>query len=309
MLKVGGQIFNVTNSSILVTKKFDSNLFEFLKSYPSDGPSLEITERFGILTKVAETVQALHQNRVIHMDLKSQNIYVDFEQEKINDLVIADFGIGDNAGPVRVGPIRVDHHCGTPGVGAPEQFISTAGRASDIFALGKLFVQIIFPLDTSWGIIRTPVNQSQIDSIFENSSIFKQFHDLVSSMLEVKRCTDSDSRKIFNFISGGSEEKAENRLRCAGIQGNVDFDPKNPQRGNEMEGTCEFPPDGLECEDDQSDFDSAELSLRNHASDGNGKGRDGDRRNGTSRTGSERPLRDIWNQHRIETRDGGIDRK
>ena len=292
-----------------MTKKFDSTLFDFLKS----NSDLEITKRFGILTKVAETVQALHQNRVIHMDLKSQNIYVDFEQEKINDLVIADFGIGDNAGPVRVGPIRVDHHCGTPGVGAPEQFISTAGRASDIFALAKLSVQIIFPLDTSWGIIGTPVYQSQIDSIFENSSIFKQFHDLVSSMLEVKRYTDSDSRKffrkIFNFISGESEEKAENRLRCAGIHGNVDFDSKNPQRGNEMEGTCEFPPDGLECEDDQSDFDSAELSLRNHASDGNGKGRDGHRRNGTSRTGSERPLRDIWNQHRIETRDGGIDRK
>ena len=77
-----------------------------------------------------------------------------------------------------------------------------------------------------------------------------------------------------------------------------------------MEETCESTPDGLECEIDQSDFDFAQLGLRNHAGDGrNGKGKDGYRRNGTSRTGKEQPLRDIRNQYRIEARDGAIDRK
>jgi len=162
-----------------VTTKYDSTLFEFLKL----NPNLEIKKRIEILTKVAEGVQAQHEEGVQHADLKGQNIFLDVEHREIKELVIADFGIGSDYGGVA-------HHCGTPGVGSPEQFTAYAHQESDIFSLGKLSVQIIFPLDTFWGIMGSPVDQSAIDKFRNAHPIFKKFHDLVSSMLEVKRDTD-----------------------------------------------------------------------------------------------------------------------
>ena len=165
-----------------MTKKYDSTLFEFLKS----NQNLEIKKRIEILTKVAEGVKAQHQKDVKHYDLKSHNIFVDVEHGEIKELVIADFGIGD----VMNWRSKLSHHCGTPGVGSPEQFTASANRESDIFSLGKLSVQIIFPWDTFWGIMGTPVDQSAIEKFRNAHPVFKKFHDLVTSMLEVKRDTD-----------------------------------------------------------------------------------------------------------------------
>ena len=154
-------------------------LFDYLKS----NPSLEISKRLKIWEKVAEGVREQHEKLVFHFDLKAMNIFVDEEQNDVKEIVIADFGIGkDDFG-------GVDHHFGTPGVGSPEQFTSNTCEATDIFSLGKLCVQIIFPWNTFWGIIGTPVDQSAIDKFRNAHPIFKKFHDLVSSMLEVNRDT------------------------------------------------------------------------------------------------------------------------
>ena len=83
----------ICSSSNLVTKKYDSTLSDFLQLKPN----LEIAKRIEILTKVADGVQALHhRERVLHADLKGQNIFLSVEQEEIKELVIADFGIGNH---------------------------------------------------------------------------------------------------------------------------------------------------------------------------------------------------------------------
>ena len=161
-----------------MTKKYDSTLFDFLKS----NPTLEITKRLEILVKVVEGVQAQHAQHVKHADLKAQNIFIDVDEGNVKELVVADFGIGSSW--------PVDHLCGTPGVGSPEQFTTHSRKESDVFSLGKLAVQIIFPWDTFWGIMGTPVNQSAIDEFRNAHAIFKRFHDLISSMLEVKHDMD-----------------------------------------------------------------------------------------------------------------------
>ena len=163
-----------------MTKKYKMTLFEHLKS----NPSLKISKRLKIWEKVAEGVKALHAKDTQNFDLKAMNIFVDVEQNDVKEIVIADFGIG------REGGFIADHHYGTPGVGSPEQFTTYAYTESDIFSLGKLSVQIVFPWDTFWGIMGTPVDQSAIDKFRNAHPIFKKFHDLVSSMLEVKRDTD-----------------------------------------------------------------------------------------------------------------------
>ena len=121
------------------------------------------------------------------MDLKSNNVFINAEQKEVKELVVADFGIGISR---RFHQFRIEHRFATPGVGAPEQFTTIALKTSDIYALGKLSIQIIFPWDTFWGIMGTPVDQSQIEQFRNADTIFKKFHDLVSSMLKVKWDTD-----------------------------------------------------------------------------------------------------------------------
>ena len=156
-------------------------LFDYLKL----NPSLEISERLKIWEKVAEGVKAEHEKDVQHMDLKAMNIFVDVEQNDVKEIVIADFGIGEKGTGTYVGL-----HFGTPGVGSPEQFISRASRKSDIFSLGKLSVQIVFPWETFWGIMGTPVDQSKIDKFRQTHKVFKKFHNLVSLMLKVRWDTE-----------------------------------------------------------------------------------------------------------------------
>ena len=130
------------------------------------------------MESVANGVESLHTKGVMHFDIKSQNIFVNVKQGDIEDVVIADFGIASTS--------FVDHHCGTPGVGSPEQFTSSAVKESDVFSLGKVFVQIIFPWDTFWGIMGTPVDQSAIEKFRKTHKVLQKFHDLISSMLEVE---------------------------------------------------------------------------------------------------------------------------
>ena len=162
----------------LVAKKYEMTLFDHLRK----NQSLEISKRLKIWSKVAEAVQAQYRKKIYHHDLKSDNVFVNVEQDEVKELVVADFGIGSEG--------RVTHHRGTPGVGSPEQFTSRAFWESDIFALGKLSVQIIFPWDTFWGIMGTPVDQSAIEKFRKTHKVFEKYHDLVSAMLKVERDRD-----------------------------------------------------------------------------------------------------------------------
>ena len=150
-------------------------LFDHLRK----NSTLKISKRLKIWSKVARAVQAQHQKRIRHHDLKSNNVFVNVENDEVKELVVADFGIGSD--------YEVPHHCGTPGVGSPEQFTTHARPESDIFALGKLFVQIIFPWDTFWGIMGDPVDQSAIEKFRKTHTIFEEYHELVSGMLQVGR--------------------------------------------------------------------------------------------------------------------------
>ena len=77
-----------------MTKKYDSTLFDHLRK----NPSLKISKRLQIWTKVAEAVQALHQKEIGHFDLKSNNVFINVEQDEVKELVVADFGIGGDGG-------------------------------------------------------------------------------------------------------------------------------------------------------------------------------------------------------------------
>ena len=73
-----------------MTKKYESTLFDHLRKYPS----LKIFKRLEIWSKVAKAVQAQHQEGIYHQDLKSNNVFINVEQDQVKELVVADFGIG-----------------------------------------------------------------------------------------------------------------------------------------------------------------------------------------------------------------------
>ena len=63
---------------------------------------------------MAEAVQAQHQRKICHQDLKSNNVFVNVEQDEVKELVVADFGIGSERA-------SVDHHCGSPSESSPSE--------------------------------------------------------------------------------------------------------------------------------------------------------------------------------------------
>ena len=131
-----------------------------------------------MLSLVAEAIAAQHALDIFHQDLKTTNIYVGLRNgEWDGQLVVADYGIGRQA--------FIQHHCGTPGFGSPEQFSFYASEQSDIFALGKMAIQIIFPVDKASTILENPMTEATIRAFRNHHPILEKFHDLLSRMLQV----------------------------------------------------------------------------------------------------------------------------
>ena len=100
-----------------------SDLFE--KQY-----SEEVTQK--IAYQVAIGISYLHACRIIHGDIKAQNILID----KYFDAKLADVGISRSL----PNSTKTNIHCGSPGFLPPESTLSTK---VDIFSFGMLLLQMI----------------------------------------------------------------------------------------------------------------------------------------------------------------------
>ena len=88
---------------------------------------------------IAQGLEHLRKKRIVHRDLKLENILIRINKNASKDFVISDFGLAS-----------WDYHkaprferCGTPGYIAPEVLSSAQGKVvldhrSDIFSLGVL---------------------------------------------------------------------------------------------------------------------------------------------------------------------------
>ena len=114
-----------------------------LRAHLVDGP-LPLERALAILDKVAEALDAAHAKRVVHRDLKPDNIVLS-ESGKV---FVLDFGIaklitGD--GTAKPGTLTGQGTwLGTPGYMAPEQWSADgAGPASDRYALGVIAFELL----------------------------------------------------------------------------------------------------------------------------------------------------------------------
>ncbi|XP_044361995.1 disease resistance protein RGA5 [Triticum aestivum] len=111
-----------------------------LADYLSDASCrLQWTTRYQIIKGICEGVHYLHQQRIIHMDLKPQNVLLD------DNMVprIADFGLSRRLSGSQSRAIT-DHKLGTMGYMAPEFLISgEITFKTDIYSLGIIVMEIL----------------------------------------------------------------------------------------------------------------------------------------------------------------------
>ena len=118
-------------------------IMEFIDGKPLDdyintGRSPAISEAVIIpmFCSILDTIDYLHQNNVLHLDIKPGNIMV----VKESQIKILDMGISATLNDKTKNPKK----CGTPAFMAPEQINQgELGRYTDIFALGITFFNLI----------------------------------------------------------------------------------------------------------------------------------------------------------------------
>jgi len=99
---------------------------------------LDNTQAFAIMGQVLEAIAYTHSRRVIHLDLKPENVFLRDDGR----VKVGDFGIARAGGTVHLGPTL--DVVGTFGYMSPEQLEGrSTGRSSDVFSLGVLAYELV----------------------------------------------------------------------------------------------------------------------------------------------------------------------
>lgn len=109
-----------------------------LAQWMTDHPAPDIETVRNIIEQIAQGLQALHRQEMLHQDLRPNNIMID----KSGTVKIIDFGSVRVAGVAEMKP--QEPILGTAQYTAPEYFIGEAGTTrSDLFSLGVIAYQML----------------------------------------------------------------------------------------------------------------------------------------------------------------------
>ena len=98
---------------------------------------LPLARKLQMMDEICAGIACAHRARVIHRDLKPDNIMVDAESGLLK---IVDFGI---ARSLQTSVTRGTQGIGTPNYMAPEQFMGDADHRSDIYAIGAVGYELL----------------------------------------------------------------------------------------------------------------------------------------------------------------------
>ena len=126
--------FEDSSCLYIVSEKFGINLNEFIKSQRNILDKSLISE---IFLEIAYGIKFLHENKIIHLDIKPKNIL--YSNSKVK---IADFGLSSKLGIEE----EFQGKCGTEYYQAPEVINSSYSYKSDIWSLGCTLAYMYFPL-------------------------------------------------------------------------------------------------------------------------------------------------------------------
>ncbi len=116
------------DASFLVQEYIDG--LDLAKILATEGPFTELQIR-ELLADLLPVLQFIHHHRVIHRDIKPQNI---IRPRSGGPLVLVDFGASKYASETAIA--RTGTVIGSAGFAAPEQAMGKAGLSSDLYSLG-----------------------------------------------------------------------------------------------------------------------------------------------------------------------------
>lgn len=142
----------------------------------------EINRRkaFDIVLQLCDTLEILHQNKIVHRDIKPENIFYDGENIYLFDFDISRIHQKDQAKDTRL--------LGSYGYAAPEQFgFAQSDARTDIYALGILWNVMLtgkFPQEQIFKGPEMDIIQKaiQIDPLQRYQSITEMKRDLVNHL-------------------------------------------------------------------------------------------------------------------------------
>lgn len=133
-------IFIYNNRINIVTKAYDSDCYKLLLY-----KTLPISQRIMIIKKVANGLKFLHDNGVIHMDLKPSNIFI-CENDKSIEVVIGDFSVSNFFNGKENNIYIQDNNPLTYAYSAPENLLSLGGKynyKTDIWSFSMFCLEIL----------------------------------------------------------------------------------------------------------------------------------------------------------------------
>ena len=196
--------------------RYDGNLWNYLKKFRNNS-NLALTDRLELFLRIGQAVEKLQKAELIHLDIKPSNVLLNYDQnisgsnvnrshrssigsafkkrfsknissktygnfplwnpQKQKNLVLADFGLS--------GDLKTcSKNAGTPGFGSPEQMIGRVHPKSDLYALGKLAIIILFEWDVAWSLLAKPKTGFELKA--ENIHGTK-FQKIIADLLQVQK--------------------------------------------------------------------------------------------------------------------------
>lgn len=133
-----------------------------------------------IFKQLIEGIKFIHQNKIVHRDIKLDNILFDLN----NTVKICDFGVSRKLNP---GDIMHDH-CGTPAYIAPEIFLNKGyeGYSCDIWSAGVTLYYMISGSQPFKANNLPDLQQVIIEGKYEKiEGVSSEVRDLIDGMLQI----------------------------------------------------------------------------------------------------------------------------
>jgi hypothetical protein len=145
-----------------------------------DEDKLNLNDRLRLFQKLCGALEYLHQNHVIHRDLKPGNILVSRE----GVVKLLDFGIAKQLGPASLELTTAEGTPLTPAYASPEQFSGRADERSDIYTLGVILYLMLTGKLPDQGTVQPP-SQSVREDVQRTQETTKQLKKRIMGDLDL----------------------------------------------------------------------------------------------------------------------------